>query len=160
MNTGIKSICCVLLALCFLCGCNGGGIGSSSKPFPFSDVQWSTSQDDVAKIIGKDVSEEYETDDGLHVLQFNDCEYDGFSGLTRYCFNGDMLAQGIFETGYDVDEYKHFDDTFTSKYGEPKTETNAGNVWSDGDVNVGLAGVTLFGGKIIINYTKPEAFNQ
>lgn len=155
----ITVFCLSLLVIAvFLTGCSGLG----GKPFPFSDAKWSSSKSDVVKIMGSDPDEEYDTDDGLHVLQFNDCKYDEYSGLIRYCYKDDKLAQVIFEFDeYSDETLNHFNDEFTSKYGEPDFNNEAGKVWYDGDLSIGLAGVSIFdSGMLMVSYTNTKITSE
>lgn len=129
----------------------------AARPVPFTNANWESTKDDVLSIEGKTPDEEYDTDDGDHVLQFNDYQYDGYSGLVRYCFKDGTLYKVLFVTSpFDADTYKHFDDQYTTKYGEPGFQNEAGKVWYQSNANIGLTGIALFGGQIIVTFAVPS----
>ena len=129
----------------------------AARPVPFTSANWESTKDDVLNIEGKSPDEEYDTDDGYHVLQFNDSKYDGYSGLVRYCFNDGILNRVLFVMSpYDADAFNHFDEQYTTKYGEPGFQNEAGKVWYQSNANIGLTGVALFGGSIIVTFAEPS----
>lgn len=128
-----------------------------AKPIPFSTANWESTKEDVKKIMGKEPDSEYDTDSGDHVLQYDSMEYEGYSGLVRYCFEGETLSQVLFVMeSFDADAYKHFNDQFTTKYGEPGFENEFGKVWYRNNANFGVTGYSMFGGSIIVTFHKPK----
>lgn len=129
----------------------------AARPVPFTNANWESTKDDVLSIEAKSPDDEYDTDDGDHVLQYNDCQYDGYSGLVRYCFKEGTLYKVLFVMSpFDADTYKHFDDQYTAKYGEPGFQNDAGKVWYQSNANIGITGIALFGGSIIVTFAVPS----
>ena len=129
----------------------------AARPVPLTNANWESTKDDVLNLEGKSPNEEYDTDDGDHVLQYNDYQYDGYSGLVRYCFKNGTLYKVLFVMSpFDADTYKHFDDQYTTKYGEPGFQNEAGKVWYQSNANIGIMGIALSGGSIIVTFSVPS----
>lgn len=147
----VSILLCIILATVFFCSC------SKANSIPFTKANYETTQDEMPDIMGRAPDDEYDGDNGFHVLQYNGTEFDGYEGLTRYCFNKDGSLQEVLFViePYDQATYDHFDKKYTAEYGDPSFENNAGKVWKTKETTVGLAGIALFGGTIIITYAQP-----
>lgn len=126
-----------------------------AKPLPFSYANWQTTRSELIDLMGKQPDEEYDTDE-YHILQYNDCDYDDYSGLTRYCFVSDRLVNVHFIFGaYDEKIESHFYELYKSKYGEPDFDNEFGKVWYTNNANVSVSGTRLFGGFVQCVFHEP-----
>ena len=127
----------------------------ATRPIPYTNANWDFSRDEIIDLEGKSPDEEYDTD-YYHVLQYNNRSYEGFDGLIRYSLVDGKLVKVLFVMErYSQNAFDHYDEIFTTKYGKPGFENEAGRVWYQSNANIGLTGWDLFGGSVVVTYTKP-----
>ncbi len=129
----------------------------AAKPIPFTTANWESTKDEVLNIVGSSPDEEYDSDD-YHVLQYNSFSYDGYEGLVRYCFDdSNIMKQVLFVIDhYDEQAVSHFEEEFTTKYGKPEFENEAGKVWFQSNANVGVSSYKILSaGGVIVTFHEP-----
>lgn len=130
------------------------------KPIPFSKVEWDMSPDEVKDLLNDKVDEEYDTDNtpsAVHVVQYNKVEYDGYSGLVRYCFEKNKLVEVLFYVdNFNPAMLKHFNDYFTNKYGSADFENEYGKVYYTDNSNIAVCGWDAFVPESSVSFRKPE----
>lgn len=121
------TIIALLLSLTIvLCACGGAG-GGSSNPAPFSELNWSSTEDDMISTYGQP-KETYSNDDGSKSYRY-DTQYEGINGWCQYTFETDgtmwvmTFVGNLSSKAVLTDKVASLKALFTEKYGECDNST-------------------------------------
>lgn len=130
------------------------------KPIPFASVEWNATQDEVIADMGEPL-EEYENEYYGHIINYENIEYEGYTGSAKFCFESGKLTRVMFHIlEYDEDIYNYFYDMYEAKYGEPDFSNEFGARWDNRFSSVGIGGSSIGKGMMNCIFLSPDISSE